>query len=138
MKVRIKPIILLLAFWLLLFCLLVFHINTKGTTPNMAAYFSNGKTYNFEYKLGYPTPWYSQYFAIPEEGLLDDGPNDIYQAKCEFIDIECLKTPTPPGKYLMYRDISIPVLLGQALIAVIPVFAIWGLLRFGKFVLNRK
>lgn len=87
-----KNLLISITFGLVVFILCATHVNLKGREDGGPNFFTDGK-YNYTYKLGFPTPWLSKYYAIPDSEL----------AKYD-------KGQTPPGTYRIYTDRSYPVL----------------------------
>lgn len=98
---------LLVSLWIGISILFASHLSLKGSSGDSGPNSFTHSGYNFEYKYGFPTPWYSRYYQIPADQL------DEYQGAG-------YNVATPPHSYLIYIDVSKPVLIGQFLIAAIP------------------
>jgi hypothetical protein len=97
----------LIALWICLSLLFTSHLNLKRYTGDSGPTFFTDTGYNFEYKYGFPTPWYSRYYQIPANQL------NKYQGTGHDV-------ATPSHSYLVYTDISKPVLVVQIVLAAIP------------------
>jgi hypothetical protein len=134
----VKINVLLISLWIVLFATAATHLNIKGTTMREATFFTSKDGYNFEYKYGYPTPWYSRYYAIPNSQIARYGAKDQLIGNCALIDTTCKNTPTPPHNFLVYTDVSGSVLAGQALLALVPSTLILAIYRINLRVKKRR
>lgn len=112
--------IIFIFLWALTFFLFASQVNIKAyySNPTEATIHQNTVTYDFEYKFGYPTPWYSRYYNIPDSQKHDYVSSS--QKTCRLFDESCSKTKTPPDSYLVATDRSYDILIVQAILALIP------------------
>ncbi len=115
---------LLILLWVCLSLLFVSHLNLKGYAGDSGPTFFSDTGYNFEYKYGFPTPWYSRYYQIPNNQLV------VYKGSGRSV-------ATPSHKDLVYTDVSKPVLVGQIFLAAIPSLIILAAVKIVSYGLKR-
>lgn len=104
MKLNFKLLIFLVVIWAATFLFIATRINTTSYYEAGPTFFAeNG--YNFEYKLGFPTPWFSKYYVIPADEITRYNSSNTERL-------------TPSDNFMVYKDISYPVLATQALFAL--------------------
>ena len=119
MKAFIKLAIFVFV-WAITFFLFATHVNIKGAYDEThVAINQKDVSYNFEYKYGFPTPWYSRYYEIPDD--VDDPYKNTTVDTCSLSDSSCSKVPTPPTDSLVATDKAYDILTGQAILALIPI-----------------
>ncbi|MDB5164867.1 MAG: hypothetical protein JWL89_493 [Candidatus Saccharibacteria bacterium] len=116
-----KSFIIFFFVWAITFFLFATQINIKEYYGNPSRAVITGETveYNFEYKRGFPTPWYSAYYNIPE--AKSDLYENSHQGTCRLFDSNCAKTSTPTASSRVAVDRSYDILAVQAVLALIPV-----------------
>ena len=114
-----KQLVASLIIGLLLFVGFASHLNLRGREDGGPNFFTDG-TYNFVYKLGYPTPWYSRYYNVPEKQLSD------YEGKDRL-----------PDYYVIYTDRSYSILAVQFGLALMGSGIFFVLIRLISWVCRR-
>jgi hypothetical protein len=84
------------------------------------------ETYNFEFKYGFPTPWYSRYYLILDPELRQQyAGTNIFS--CRLFDMRCSKVKTPPESMLVSKNLALNILWVQLLLAIIASLTLTGL-----------
>lgn len=99
MKSSYKLLIFIIIVWAMTFLFFATRVNTKSYAEHEPTFFAE-EGYNFEYKHGFPTPWLSKYYVIPD--------NQVAGYKSSNPEL-----PTPSDNFMIYKDVSFPTLVTQ-------------------------